>query len=119
MIVSLSCISCKENCKENLEFKNYYYLKVDEIIEYDKKTSTPGECFSDSIWLHFYETTDYLSFLTNCSFNFTTGEPPFYKSKRDLKADIKFLNNWYLENKCSMNIYKADSIVAQKRLLQK
>ncbi len=116
LIVLLFTFSACKNCEENIEFKNFYYSKLNEIIDYEIKSSTSGACFSDSVWLHFYETTEYLSDLTDYRFKYKSGEPPCYISKVDFNDDIEFLTNWYKKNVCTMTVEKADSIVAQKRM---
>lgn len=114
--IVLSIISCKTKCHEDIEFKNFYFSKIDEIFIYDSSMSTKDFNYTQSYWLSFYQTTDYLELLTKHKFHFSLGEPPLYKNKSDLNADIIGLKKWYKKNKYGMTIQKADSIVQVRRL---
>jgi hypothetical protein len=108
---SIITISCHSQCKEEVEFKKFYFEKIDEIINYDKNMSTQGYTFTDTYWFSFYETSWYIENLTKHEFRYVVGEPPVYSKKSDIKADIRDLEKWYKENKCGMTREKADSIV--------
>jgi hypothetical protein len=113
-IYGIIAISCHFQCKENVEFKKFYFKKIDEIINYDKNMSKEGYTFTDAYWLSFYETSEYLEALTKHEFRYITGEPPLYIDITDLTADIRDLKKWYKANKCGMTIQKADSIVKER-----
>lgn len=113
IIIVFGFISCNSKSKEDVEFKNFFYNNIDEIIAYEKKMSKTGPIYVED-WARFYEITTYMSFLTGCEFHYTAGEYPLYLSKSDLKADVKFLKKWYKNNKGKMNISIADSIVNMK-----
>ncbi len=108
--ISIVFISCTNRCIEDISFKNFYFSKLNQIVEYDNYTLTDTTITTES-WINFYYNTAYLYFLTGHQFRYVATEPPGYTSELDLKADIKDLKKWYNENKCGMTKEKADSIV--------
>lgn len=113
IVIMLLANSCSKHYCENKEFKDFYYKKVKIIVEYNKNSSTIGRGISMDEWFLFYETTSYLSFLTDHEFLFASGEPPFYRNNFDFIKDISFLNDWFDANMC-LSIREADSIVNAK-----
>jgi len=111
IIYCINVLSCTCKCKEDVDFKNFYFKKIDDIISYDKNMSTVGYSFTEDYWFKFYDTIWYLERLTNQKTRYVGGEPPLYSKKSDLKKDIRSFKNWYKENKCGMSIEKADSII--------
>jgi hypothetical protein len=111
VIISILIISCCFQSKEEVEFKEFYFGKIDEIINYNNNMSTIGFEYTENYWLSFYETTEYLTALTKHKFRYSSGEPPFYLKESDFEKDIKDLKMWYENNKSGMTIKVADSLV--------
>ena len=113
IVCILSILSCDNHCKEDIEFKELYFSKLDAITLYGKLFDTNKEVpLIMERSSQFYDNVNYLEYLTYHEFRyFVLDYHPVYLSQSDLKEDIKDLKKWYRNNKCGMTIAKADSIV--------
>lgn len=114
LFLSFIFFSCNLSREEKDEFRDYFYYRVSEIVEYNDLVKSGNEIHLND-WMFFLENCSWLETLTGCKLGFIAMEPPYYESDNQMAIDTTNLLQWYNRNKNNWSMRKADEYVYRKR----
>ena len=112
--MAIAFSSCRPSESDRMEFRDYYFFRVSEIVDYNQQVESGGEIHIND-WMVFLENCSYLETLTGYKLGYIDGEPPFYEKQSQLTLDTIKLSNWYRQNGGEWTMQKADKYVYKKR----
>lgn len=113
-MVVLLLLACDSSKMVDREFKDYYYFRISELIDYDNLCASGDEIHIQD-WARFLETCSYLDMLTGCELHYTHSEPPGYANIQLLEDDTATLGSWFRTQGHKWTKSKADRYVYRKR----
>lgn len=113
-MVVLLLLACDSSKMVDREFKDYYYFRISELIDYDNLCASGDEIHIQD-WARFLETCSYLEMLTGCELHYTHSEPPGYANIQLLEDDTATLGSWFRTQGHKWTKSKADRYVYRKR----
>lgn len=101
-----SMTACNRNCEEDKKLKDRFEFCIKSVKSDDRNFLS-----------RYVKSLTYLDCLTgippNIDIEWTTGEA-YWKSKKEMNADIDRWEKWYSENHCGLTLSEVDSIVRTK-----